>query len=106
LIWNTFSFVLVLTSRMPSTPAITSAIMIATNGARGALIGAGGATRSRGAVRVTRCGSATAVSSFSAAVPWVRVSASRAGLRRAPRAPLPVAVVSPCATVRPPDRGA
>jgi hypothetical protein len=107
LIWNEFSLVLVLTSKMPSTPAITRAIITATNGARGALIGAGGATRSCGAVRLTRCGSATAVSSFNAAVPCVgAVRPARAGLRRAPRAPLPGTAVSPCSAVRPPDRGA
>jgi hypothetical protein len=71
LISNEFSFVLVLISRMPNTPATTSAITPAMNGARGALIGAGGATRSRGAVSVARSGSATAGSSLSAAVPRV-----------------------------------
>ena len=63
-----FSAVLVLISRMPITPATTTATTSAMNGARGALIGAGGATRRRGDVIGARCWSAA---SFRAALPSV-----------------------------------
>ncbi len=64
--------VLVLISRMPTTPTSTSTIRPAANVGRGARIGSGGATRRRG-----RIGAATsAVSSRFAAVPSIRTSMS------------------------------
>jgi hypothetical protein len=68
-IWKVLVLVSVLMNRMPNTPATTSATTTATNGARGALIGAGGATRSRGAVSAAVSRSGSAMLSLSAVAP-------------------------------------
>ena len=114
-IWNEFSFVLVLTSRMPSTPATTSAITSAMNGARGALIGARRRhPQPRRAIRVTllarrvelqrggALGRQSGPSRQRRCPPAADRAAGRAGRARR----LAPGRGAACSVVRPPDRGA
>ena len=84
---NEFSFVFVLIRRMPSTPTTTTPSTAATNGARGALIGAGGATRSHGVLGesvAVDVSAGTSRSIRSAAVPSTGASTTRSARRRLP----------------------
>ena len=79
---NAFWLILVLSTRMPSTPATTTTSTSATNGARGTDTGAGGATVRCGSVRAGR--RRVTGSGASAVLPRVRSSCSSCAASRRP----------------------